>query len=459
MSLAERPDVHESRPVDPGLHLFDSGVGTHAFVPDGSRVYDVSAEVFAALGVALRSGGQALDDALERFSTNGSPFIDDVAPEPPSLRSLSLNVAQVCNLGCTYCYASGGDFGQPAAIMPWHVAEAAVHTLVGQADAGERVHIAFLGGEPLIGRDLIRRTVTLAVRLGGEHGIRTSFSITTNATLMTEADVEFFAAHRFAVTVSIDGVGETNDALRPFKTGRGSYDRIITRIAPLLAAQRSAGASGADHVTVSARVTVTPRNLDLLATLEGLLAAGFEHVGFSPMLSSPTGQDQLAADDLAIVLEQMVRCGRAFESEILQGRPYGFANAADALTNIHRGVHRPYPCGAGAGYLSVSADGGLFACHRFVGDEARAMGDVTAGPDRRKRIAFLTDRHVHRQEPCSSCWARYLCGGGCHHEAINRGRPACDYIRGWLHHCLGMYVRIMEQRPEYFASAALPPAR
>ena len=50
---------------------------------------------------------------------------------------------------------------------------------------------------------------------------------------------------------------------------------------------------------------------------------------------------------------------------------------------------------------------------------------------------------MHRQEPCRECWARYLCGGGCHHEVIHRGRPACDYIRGWLHYCIGAYGRLL----------------
>ncbi|MNE64879.1 hypothetical protein D3C80_1603170 [compost metagenome] len=27
---------------------------------------------------------------------------------------------------------------------------------------------------------------------------------------------------------------------------------------------------------------------------------------------------------------------------------------------------------------------------------------------------------------------------------IKRGRPACDYIRGWLHYCLGLYVDLYE---------------
>jgi uncharacterized protein len=47
-----------------------------------------------------------------------------------------------------------------------------------------------------------------------------------------------------------------------------------------------------------------------------------------------------------------------------------------------------------------------------------------------------------------------MCGGGCHYEVIHRGRPACDYIRGWLHYCLQAYVRLSEKRPDFFG---LPP--
>jgi uncharacterized protein len=122
----------------------------------------------------------------------------------------------------------------------------------------------------------------------------------------------------------------------------------------------------------------------------------------------------------------------------------------NALREIHKGTHRPYPCGAGAGYLGVSADGGLYACHRFVEDPAGTMGDVQAGIDHLRQRHWLANRHVHQQEPCRSCWARYLCGGGCHHEVMHRGRPACNYIRGWVDYCLQAYIRLLEHRPEYF---------
>src|SRR5271165_1174937 len=65
---------------------------------------------------------------------------------------------------------------------------------------------------------------------------------------------------------------------------------------------------------------------------------------------------------------------------------------------------------------------------------------------------LVAQRHLHRQEPCRQCWARYLCGGGCHHEVIHRGRPACHYIRGWLHYCIQAYVHLRASAPNYFAA-------
>ena len=164
-----------------------------------------------------------------------------------------------------------------------------------------------------------------------------------------------------------------HDAQRPYRNGRGSFDAIMQRVAPLLSAQR--------RMQVSARVTVTPRNLDLRETLDQFVAAGFFSVGFSPMLASPTGAGEMSAADLEIMLDGMIACGREFERRMLAGERYPFANMVNALKEIRRGTHRPYPCGAGAGYLGVSAEGELSACHRFVGDEAGAMGSLTHGID------------------------------------------------------------------------------
>jgi uncharacterized protein len=426
------------------VHAFDSQRGRHLLVADGSRIYDLAAELALGVDTAVSKGEDAVADLLERYGLTSGPYIHDVPLQDPPMRALSLAVAQKCNLGCAYCYAQGGEFGGAPRNMPSTIARAAIERLLDSAEPGQRVNVAFLGGEPLVNRALVRQATAFAAGEAKARDIDVGFSITTNGTLLNLEDASFFEEYGFSVTVSLDGIGETHDRLRPFRRGDGSYARIIARVKPLLDRQQ--------RMQVSARITVTPLNIQLRDMLDEFIALGFHSVGFSPMLSAPTGQFELQQPDLMTMLDEMIVCARKFESEMVAGRRYPFSNMTEALRQIHRGTHRPYSCGAGAGYFGVSADGGLFACHRFVDDEVGRLGDVKDGLRRDKRNAWLAERHVHRQEPCSKCWARYLCGGGCHHEVIYRGRPACDFIRGWLHHCLVTYVNVMEQRPDFFSS-------
>lgn len=434
--------IRESRPVSRDLHLLQSGFGGHAFVVDGSRLYDLDAAAFDALREAISEGVAAPAIAAVGLAAP-APAIDDQPLEIPPVHALSLAVAQVCNLGCAYCYAREGGFGGAPKSMPLEIAKASVDLMLADKQPGERAHLAFMGGEPLINRDVLRATTLYAAQQAEKRQIQIGFSITTNGTLLNESDAEFFEEHGFAVTVSLDGPPELHDRLRSFKGGRGSFARIRRNVAPLLTRQRRS--------QVSARVTVTPQHEDLPAILDAFVALGFHSVGFSPMLNSPNGREEMSPTDLVKMLDGMVACGIAFERHTMDGERYPFANMLQALREIRRGTHRPYPCGAGAGYFGVSAGGELFACHRFVDNGAGAMGSLQAGVDRALQADWLRERHVHRQSPCNGCWARYLCGGGCHHETILRERRACDYIRGWLHYCLGAYARLSAARPMLFA--------
>jgi uncharacterized protein len=421
-----------SAPRSAELHLFETALGNHVFVADRSRLFDADPVLFSLLDTAETAG--AVSALLRDAGVDEPPAIDDSAPLEPPLHALSLAVAQKCNLGCTYCYAQQGEFGGAAKNMSREIALEAIALLVDGAEPGARLNLAFLGGEPLANRPVLQEATRWAAERAAQRGVNITFSVTTNGTLLRPADGEFFEEYGFAVTLSLDGPRETHNALRPFKGGQGSYDRIMANARPLLARQRK--------MQVTARVTVTPANLMLRETLDQFLAEGFHSVGFSPLLSAPTGQGEMQRDDLEVMLGGMMDCGREYERRVQAGERYPFANMVNAMKEIAKGTHRPYPCGAGAGYLGVSAEGDLAACHRFVGDEAGSMGSLAAGIDRPRQAEWLQARHVHRQEPCRNCWARYLCGGGCHHEVIHRGRPACDYIRGWLQYCLEAYLRL-----------------
>ena len=430
LTRAERA-IAASRPDSAHGHLFIGPEGAQLLACNASQLFDIADQ--AASDWRSSDEPQRIT-LLSRWGVDPRPAIDDTAPEQPPLHALSLAVAQRCNLGCQYCYAQQGGFGAAPKAMSIEVAQRSVDRLLSEAAPLGKANLAFMGGEPLANRRVLHQTTRYAAERAREQGIALSLSVTSNGTLIREDDIALFAEHAFAVTISLDGDQADHDRLRPFANGQGSYARIMQRIAPLLAAQGA--------MQVSARVTVTPQNLPTPEGLDAMLALGFHSVGYSPMLHAPDGQMEMGSEDLQLMLGQMIACAEHAEQQLAQGRRYAFANLLNALRELGRGTHRPYPCGAGAGYLGVDADGQLAACHRFVGDSAALLGDVEDGIDRGKQATWLQQRHVHTQSPCSSCWARYLCGGGCHHEVIARGRPACDYIRGWLLHCLGAWLRL-----------------
>jgi uncharacterized protein len=428
------------------LHLFQSTLGTHVFLADGSRIYDLDPEL--AVQIETESAVNAapqnpLWTALGLFSDNTlARYIDTQSLKPPPLASISLNVAQACNMSCGYCYADTGKFGGRSRLMSLEVAQASVDRLIAESDPSVGMVIGFMGGEPLLNRAVIHETTRYAFQAAARASRRIRFALTTNATLLQQEDAELFAEFPFTVAVSIDGNREHNDTVRRMNNGSSSYDRLCEGLDLL-------SSYGRPH-HLAARVTVTPKTDELLPILDLVLSLGFDEVGFAAVQVSPDPTLTFTPEDFPIFLARMISCGQKALGEVAAGRAYPFSNFETALQEIHRGSHRPYPCGAGAAYLSANAEGKLFACHRLIDDPQFAMGSVQTGSDIKARSEHLARNHVDLMEPCNRCWARYLCGGGCYHEVAHRGRAGCDYIRGWLDFCLQAYVELSASKPEYF---------
>uniref|UniRef100_UPI0025FAC161 radical SAM protein n=1 Tax=Phenylobacterium sp. TaxID=1871053 RepID=UPI0025FAC161 len=159
-----------------------------------------------------------------------------VAPGPTSppadfpLQALVLNITNQCNLACTYCYEFGADKiatpeGKPK-YMTLETASASVDFLLAQSPGRNAVHITFFGGETLMNFKLLRQVVEYAREQAAMQGRGIGFSLTTNATLLTDEIIEFLAENEIGVTVSMDGPPDLQDLRRVDKRGRGTY-RII----------------------------------------------------------------------------------------------------------------------------------------------------------------------------------------------------------------------------------------
>ena len=407
----------------PLVKRFTSAVGEHLLVVPHSRVFDIADDSAESAGSADAVTGRLAAYLAETVTSE----VDLSAVVVPAPQSLSLNVSSSCNLGCSYCYADGGDFrGAQAEPMTSEIALAAVDALLAGADPTRPITFGFLGGEPLRNRALIRQVVEHASSQARQRRLDVRYSITTNGTLLTASDIALFRDHAFAVTVSIDGGALHHDAQRPMPNGRGSFRLVASRVAPLLANPGGA--------RVAARMTVQSGALELQRRLDSIWSLGFAEAGVAPLRTTANG-GAMQAQDWSSYLGELAGVMQGELSRAKAGLPIRLSNFAVALKQIDAGASSPYPCGAGGGYFSLAANGDWYTCHRAIGNAAFRVG-TSRGLDDIARRAFVVERHVHAAVDCRSCWARYLCSGGCHQEANARSPEGCDFIRSWLELCL-----------------------
>jgi uncharacterized protein len=355
---------------------------------------------------AMNHGRAAVREVLDEASVVAQSVagIPAAAPSPGSVATLALHVSGRCNLRCDYCYLGRSEGG----LMSEDVALRALDLLLDESLGAPRLSVVFFGGEPLLNLGLIERVAREARGRAEAEGRTVSFHVTTNGTLLTPQAAERLSAVGAAVLVSVDGDRAGHDAHRRFEDGRGSYDAIAGNLARLPAG-----------ISVAARATVTESSPALPVVVRHLAGLGFTTVYLAPVSGSdlrPAFAARLCGEYEALAAGELRRVSAG-------GRPL-VGNLAESVAALERGAPRRLPCGAGARYLGVAADGTLALCHRFAGDSAFSVGDVAGGFDRAAASATLADLSSRTAE-CVRCWARWLCGGPCHHDvaASPGGRP------------------------------------
>jgi len=374
---------------------------------------------------------------------------------PFPLTTMVMNVTNQCNLACTYCYEYGEDKivdtenGQQSKFMAEQTALDSVEFLL--KESGKLAHLTFFGGETLLNFPVLKSTIAYARRRAAELNKEIDFSLTTNATLLKPEIIEFLAENHVGVTISIDGPRDMQDKFRVFHNGAGSYDVVAPKIKELLRVHRSR--------PIGARVTLTSDTLDITQIYRHLTEElGFWEVGFAPVTTSPDQKYAIGDTGFDKMLGQFRALAAEFLEAVAVNKHHGFSNVKDTLEEIHKGVSKAYPCGAGLGLLGVSTDGDVALCHRFAGSDAHKFGTVKDGIDRDAQAAFLQQHHIADKTDCSKCWARPLCSGGCYHEAHVRygttRKPNlhyCEWIRGWTDTCLQIYGELSERNPDFLA--------
>jgi uncharacterized protein len=329
-----------------------------------------------------------------------------------------------CNLACSYCYEGGmrgRRYMSPATAL--HLTEFLENGLNAR---GKRIELIFYGGEPLMSMDLI---TTISERLNIHASLRAvgySFNLVTNGTLLTRRIVKkLLPLGLKGAKVTLDGPKENHDRLRPFVSGKGSFDTIIgnvKEVCDLIKIQ-----VGGNYLRENYHEF--PFLLDFLLE-EGLTPERIPHVQFVPVVKSGRGFPLPEFyEGCASVDEPWLAEASLFLREEILKRGFYTPRV------------RPSPCMVESeNDIVVNYDGVIFKCPAFLGWKEMAVGDLETGI---REFAVSHNLEVWKKDKCLDCEYLPLCFGGCRYlKLLREGRiDDVECRKGYLDATLEAFVR------------------
>ncbi len=328
--------------------------------------------------------------------------------EQPLVKSVCLHVAHDCNLRCGYCFAGTGDFGHTRGLMSTEVAEKAVEFII--ENSGPRINseIDFFGGEPLMNMDTVRHAVTYIRRRERETGKKFQLTLTTNGVLLNDEITQYLNDNNILLVLSLDGRREVHDSIRPFPSGKGSYDVVRNNVTKTIASR--------NDEKYYLRGTFTACNLDFAADVIDMADLGCTQLSVEPVVSKDS-RYALTEEHLPKLFAEYDKLAAIYLERKRNGKGFDFFHFNVDINNGPCVAKRLSGCGAGHEYFAVTPEGDLYPCHQFVGREEFLLGNVFDGVKNTELPLKFRKTHVLTKEECRGCWARYYCGGGCHANA------------------------------------------
>lgn len=345
--------------------------------------------------------------------------------------NIFLLIAQTCNMRCVYCYGNAGEYGCRG-MMSEETAIAAVNWLMENSLHATEVSITFFGGEPLLNFPLLQQVVAYAKEQAAIRGKVVIFNITTNGTLLTDTVIAFFKKEKINPMISFDGPPEVQNRQRPFKNGRGSYNRVYANVQKLRAVNSN----------LTARATYCG-DCDPFSIRQEMEKIGFVDCRLS--LTKPANSRDVTRTEYTITRQEAAERLLAYRRReavrlfaAIKDRRFDTTKTSvelALLAGLVDGRKRHVGCGIGRGMHAVSVNGDIYPCPCFVGNEETRLGHI-----RDYQVGEVNDYHrsvVETLPVCRFCWVRYFCGGGCFHN--NHGITG-DMHRPDLLFCHGMKV-------------------
>ena len=321
------------------------------------------------------------------------------------VKALCLHVAHTCNLNCSYCFASQGNYQGERAVMSYEVGKRALDFLVENSGTRRNLEVDFFGGEPLMNFQVVKDLVAYARSIEKEKGKNFRFTLTTNGVLVDDDVIAWANKECHNVVLSLDGRKEIHDRYRVDYAGNGSWEKIVPKFQKFVEAREGKG--------YYMRGTFTHANPDFLKDIQTMLDLGFRELSMEPVVCASGDPSELTEEDMEVVMQQYEQLAELMLEKDKEGKPFTFYHYMIDLTGGPCIYKRISGCGSGTEYMAVTPWGDLYPCHQFVGDEKFRLGDIWEGVTNTAIQGEFAACNVYAHEECKQCWARLYCSGGC----------------------------------------------
>jgi uncharacterized protein len=321
------------------------------------------------------------------------------------LYSVILKTTNSCSLACDYCYINRHNSGLRHTIMPLELVRKVIVDYMAITDKLQGSEAALLftwhGGEPLLAGMEYYEEVMKMQRCILPRSCEVLNCITTNAVVLDQRWIDFFAKNNFRVAVSLDGPEHIHNRHRFFSSGKGSFAHVMKAINLLKENNIDFGVLS----VITEDLAREPQSF-----FEFCLAEEIFEVGFNPYI---TDTRWLSANEFADFNIRLFDLWYDLNNPDFRIREFAdiiariFGRRGNSCENEHCfGTH-----------LSIDVNGDIYACDILIGNSDMYLGnakemnlDEVVTSSKYNRLKQLSAISL---KACVKCRFYHVCQGGC----------------------------------------------
>jgi len=337
---------------------------------------------------------QDIIGSLTDFS--GSEPDKNIVKDPSGYTKLSILPNFVCNFSCSYCYSAKGRSNQ---MVNRDKLRAMLDYFIDSERAKSNDLSIFIsgGGEPLMSWDIVGFILKYATDRARQEGVNLEIALMTNGSKITPSVIESLKKHNVNTGVSFDILEDVQNKQR------GKYKEVAQEIKELLAAGYPPSVSS----------VITAENVTRQEEMVGEIInkfPGIRHLNFDPAMDAVSFSSPEELNDFY----------KRFIKHFFNARRISHKHNMTLDCNIIRKFEGLFPryC---QGKLCLTPEGKISVCHSISSPKEKGYDTVIYGEvtddgqiifDKQK-FSSLIAKENNLNENCSSCIAKWHCGGGC----------------------------------------------